>query len=944
MKFRTAVAAACLLALLPIGASPAVAAEPPIHLGEGALLAPRLEPDPPVQIVAATSKYYLTDYGWPTDFVPAPWSIKSAVDGSAKGAYQRHNLDLKDAPELVGEYALQQESGAVVIRKVGAGATQTIYPPPGFLIHDVYANGMLLNDEDSFVLRTFAGVETPVTGVTSARVLDRTDEAFLLGTATGLFVLDTTTGVATKVATLATWTEWAQLTPGRIIWQTSASGTTTTLAWKQRTGSAEGTTVVPFEQPLLPLGDDIAVQVPDTKELAKVSLQDGTVTRNLVTGVHDAADQGNGRLLVTAQAQVASIGSDGVLEPIAQTPPFRGQANDVMLSGDKVLTSTSQPPQAGLAGDGTSIVNQTTDLGANWTKAGFTLDPVGNTPEFAGDAQLTFRREPDGVHYGVVTDSKGSIPFVRPNVDLGRGGKLVAVGVTDSTVQVYDLAARKWIGTTFPKPVGVNGETVWTGPDQHDDLIATANGFSTRLDAGSGCGPAQGIQAAGRWVVVDCAGPGDRILDVQEQVPTRTITLGPRWKLGYNFLIQDTRGTDTAPTEQIDLRVTDLNTLNLVERRYGPIAGYFWPNPSYVPDDADAARLVYNDRNRQPRLVTLDWLAPQPTVDTDKVAPVLTSGDPGPRAQQRQDLTFRYTFQDPATAADPASGIAQYDVRYQDRTSPTAPYGDWVMPPTWQKLPKHQNYVGHFAEQNADTCFQARARDRAGNQGEWSQSFCTLADFAAPALTSSSAGERVITAASGSFKYAFADNSGSVASYDVVYRDALAGQANGKWQYPAAWQGTAATSVAWTPVAGVDRCFMVRARDAVGNLSGWSEPACAAAPQDDRALTATGTVTRTTSSITYKGTISQLKATGATLAKPGEAGLRVALVTVNGPGQGSVDVYHAGVKVGRVSLVAPSSKVTVTLLPVTAFRTGELKIVSVGAAQAVIDGVALLRT
>lgn len=947
MKLRNAVAAACLLALLPVGSSAtANAAAPPIHLGEGTPLAPRLEADPPVQILAATDKYYLTDYGWPTDFAPAPWSIRSTVDGSAQGEYVRQNLDMKEAPQLVGDYAVQEYVAAVVARKVGTDTAQTYYPPLGFLVHDVYPGGMLLNDEDKLVLRTFAGVETPVTGVTSkSKVLDRTDDAFLLGTDAGLFVLDIATGHATKVASPSTWTEWGQLTPNRVIWQTSATATTTTLAWKQRTGSGEGTTVVPFKQPLLPLGDDVAVRVPETKELAKVSLQDGAVTRNLVTGVHDAEDQGNGRLLVTAQAQVASVGADGVLQTITQTPPFHGQSEFVMLSGDKVATSASHPPQAGLEDDAPAAINQTADLGASWTKTADTMDPFGNPPELKGDALLTFRRQDDGTHYGVVTDPKGTFPIVTPWVHLGRGGKLLSAPASDDspTAQVFDIAARKWIGS-FPQPMALNGGTVWTGPDQHDDLVATTGGFETRHDAGPGCAPAQALQAAGRWVVIDCAGTTDRIVDIQGQVPPRPITLSPRWQLGDNFLVQDTRGNETAPNAQIDLRVTDLNTLNLTERRYGPIAGYFWPRPSYAPDDADAARLVYNDRNRQPRLVTLDWLAPQPTVDTDHVAPVLAAGDAGPRVQTGTFPVFRFTFTDPATADDQASGIAEYDVRYQQRTSPSAPYGDWVLPPTWQKLPKHENSVSRDAPPGTDTCFQARARDRAGNQGEWSQSFCTEIDGTAPTLTSSGVGERVITAATGKFSYAFTDNSGKVVSYDVVYRDAVAGQAYGKWQYPAAWQGTTSTSVSWTPVAGVDRCFMVRATDGAGYESGWSAPACAVAPQDDRALAATGTVTRTTSSITYKGTISQLKATGATLTKTGEAGLRIALVTVNGPGQGSVDVYHAGVRIGRVSLVAPSSKVTVTLLPVTPYRSGELKIVSAGAAQAVIDGVAFLRS
>ena len=58
-----------------------------------------------------------------------------------------------------------------------------------------------------------------------------------------------------------------------------------------------------------------------------------------------------------------------------------------------------------------------------------------------------------------------------------------------------------------------------------------------------------------------------------------------------------------------------------------------------------------------------------------------------------------------------------------------------------------------------------------------------------------------------------------VVSYDVAYRTAPAGQAFGAWVHPAGWQGIQSTSVDWAPVLGSDRCFMSRARDAMGNTS-----------------------------------------------------------------------------------------------------------------------------
>jgi hypothetical protein len=67
------------------------------------------------------------------------------------------------------------------------------------------------------------------------------------------------------------------------------------------------------------------------------------------------------------------------------------------------------------------------------------------------------------------------------------------------------------------------------------------------------------------------------------------------------------------------------------------------------------------------------------------------------------------------------------------------------------------------------------------------------------------------------------------------------------------------------------------------------------------------------------------------------------LVAIHGPGQGRVDIYHANVKIGTVSLAATTTSRVVTYLPVTVFRTGALKIISTSTAPAAIDGIAFLR-
>jgi hypothetical protein len=56
-----------------------------------------------------------------------------------------------------------------------------------------------------------------------------------------------------------------------------------------------------------------------------------------------------------------------------------------------------------------------------------------------------------------------------------------------------------------------------------------------------------------------------------------------------------------------------------------------------------------------------------------------------------------------------------------------------------------------------------------------------------------------------------------------------------------------------------------------------------------------------------------------------------------------VDIYHANIKIGTVSLAAATTGRTVTYLPATPFRTGILKIVSTSTAPASVDGIAFLR-
>jgi len=390
------------------------------------------------------------------------------------------------------------------------------------------------------------------------------------------------------------------------------------------------------------------------------------------------------------------------------------------------------------------------------------------------------------------------------------------------------------------------------------------------------------------------------------------------------------------------LIVTDLNDPGLQQRVYNPVSDQNWHQgrgPIAV-DNSGGPRFAYVDSEEQVRLATLDWLAPAPpTTRPDQTAPVLTSATAGPRLSTTRSLGFSYTFADASPGeVEPASGLASYDVRIQQRSSSTSPFGEWRQP--WSGTTATR--VTMTAAPGVDTCFQVRGRDKLGNVSEWSTSRCSAVDGTKPTLVSKSAGDRVRLSSAVKFTFAFRDN-GQLATYDVAYRTAPAGRLLGSSVYPAGWQAIRSTAVSFTAAAGSDTCFTVRARDAAGNTTAWSPYTCTSLPFDDRTLTTIGSVTRTTTSMAFQGTASRLNKPGAGLNRSGQVGKRVAVVALVGPGQGTVEVWHAGHKLGRISLAATSWGRRTYYLPATSYLSGTLSVVSVSTAYSSIDAITVLR-
>jgi hypothetical protein len=560
-------------------------------------------------------------------------------------------------------------------------------------------------------------------------------------------------------------------------------------------------------------------------------------------------------------------------------------------------------------------VYETSNSGTSWTASGGTSS--GKALQAEGAALLTF----DGG-----TARVGGLTFpATDDVVLGKGGKLVSHRApTVATAEVYDVAGETKLADVAP-PFALSGDTLWkvTEPGHLDGKNLTTGVVKTVLVA-STCNVGAGA-VNGRWAVLSGC---NQVVDVAGPQPPRNLSVAPDSQVGNGFAVQ---------ISGANLLVTDLNDPALGQRSYGPIRT---TAPSFQADGSGLAKLVYADPDSNPRVATLSWLTADPQQHPDTVAPVLTSASAGERIRDNTSLSFDWAFEDPQDPNSPATGVATYDLRIQQRPNRTSPYGAWNEVPGWQGI--KTTAASLTAPVGTDTCWQVRARDYAGNLSAWSTSYCSEVDGTAPSLVVWRIGDRVALGGSALLRWTFKDDT-DIASYDVVYKTAKPGVALGKWMYPANWQNTRITSISWVPRLGWDECFMVRARDYLGNLSAWSTPICSAAPEDDRALSASGTFTRSTSTLAFQGTTTILRTNGTYLTKSIEAGVRVALIAIHGPGQGRVDVYHANIKVGTVYLSAATTSRQVTYLPVTPFRTGPLKIVSTSTAPATIDGVALLR-
>lgn len=188
------------------------------------------------------------------------------------------------------------------------------------------------------------------------------------------------------------------------------------------------------------------------------------------------------------------------------------------------------------------------------------------------------------------------------------------------------------------------------------------------------------------------------------------------------------------------------------------------------------------------------------------------------------------------------------------------------------------------------------------------------------------------------------DTGGSgVGSVEIRYRSAPLNTGFGALTYPTGWRALKGTSLSVTLSAGRHYCFSARPRDIAGNVGAWSAERCTTVVLDDRSLTASTGWTRGSSTAYAYGTYSRASTTGRTLTRTSVQARRIAVVVTTCATCGAVDVYHAGVKLGRVSLYSATPAYRqIRWLPLQAVtRTGTVVIKTTSSKTVLIDGLAV---
>lgn len=186
-----------------------------------------------------------------------------------------------------------------------------------------------------------------------------------------------------------------------------------------------------------------------------------------------------------------------------------------------------------------------------------------------------------------------------------------------------------------------------------------------------------------------------------------------------------------------------------------------------------------------------------------------------------------------------------------------------------------------------------------------------------------------------------------VTAYDIRYRRA---KWNGDFGAIVTWRsGTTATSATFKATPGYTYCFAVRAHDASGAASDWTNvwDTCTAVALDDRSLSRSSGWTTGTGSAFYQSTYTRSSTYGAKLTRTGVVARDIALVATTCRTCGWVRVYWNSRLVARVNLFS-YRRVDREIIPIVEWgstRRGTLtiRVSTADGGKAIIDGVVIDR-
>ena len=185
------------------------------------------------------------------------------------------------------------------------------------------------------------------------------------------------------------------------------------------------------------------------------------------------------------------------------------------------------------------------------------------------------------------------------------------------------------------------------------------------------------------------------------------------------------------------------------------------------------------------------------------------------------------------------------------------------------------------------------------------------------------------------------DSLSKVESYDVRYRAATPRRDFGGFRTYR--DATTATTATFTGTYGNQYCFSARARDRAGNVSGWGLERCTVVPLDDRSLfRSDGWRAAEAPRLMNRTALIAVTKDEALVWRSAPAG-RVALVVGKGPGHGALEITYDGKVVDRVNLDSDTSrsKVIVKLPSLASPKT--IRIRTLRASRAEVDGLVLAR-